>query len=340
MKRCNILHFLQIFALVVVICCNMWLIANQTICPKDFNLSEQNTLDLGSIKAHEQSSTSTAKVVKSIKKSDVVGLPPNDERLVEFTRNLLIKPDFTKPYVLDAPEKVDQSWFNTSTLILSLANKKARLGCHKIHTMITTTGVFIQNGGFFVECGAHEGEAMSNTILLERAFGWTGLLVEGAPLLSWFVQKLSMARNYTFLVVKTTFYDNNYGGRVSPKRGFVSEGVHVDALCIPFNTLMRAMDRTEVDLFSLDVESFELDILKTINFLDVKINILCVEFFLLSPIRAKELLVLMKEQKFRLISRTDQDLIYVHETYVLPAGIKPMVITEEEIMKSLKGVPY
>ncbi|CAB3365084.1 Hypothetical predicted protein [Cloeon dipterum] len=240
--------------------------------------------------------------------SDVVGLPSNDERLVEFTRNLLIKPDFTKPYVLDAPEK---------------------------------------NGGFFVECGAHEGEAMSNTILLERAFGWTGLLVEGAP--RSIVKMLIKSRkawiaptcmSLTNTSVMTIFHDNNYGGRVSPKRGFINEGVKVDAICIPFNTLMRAMDRTEIDLFSLDVESFELDILRTINFQDVKINILCVEFFLLSPVRVKKLLVLMEEHKFRLISRTDQDLIYAHETYVLPAGIKPMVITEEEIMKSVKGVPF
>ena len=35
-----------------------------------------------------------------------------------------------------------------------------------------------QTGGFFIESGALDGERFSNTLVLERRFGWTGLLVE------------------------------------------------------------------------------------------------------------------------------------------------------------------
>ena len=35
--------------------------------------------------------------------------------------------------------------------------------------------------GRFVEIGALDGVRLSNTLMLERCFGWTGLLIEGSP---------------------------------------------------------------------------------------------------------------------------------------------------------------
>ena len=48
-----------------------------------------------------------------------------------------------------------------------------------------------KTGGFFIECGANDGEFQSNTMYLESKMGWTGLLVEASPVLS---RKL-LARN-------------------------------------------------------------------------------------------------------------------------------------------------
>lgn len=38
-----------------------------------------------------------------------------------------------------------------------------------------------KRGGYFVEIGAGDGQTLSNTVLLEREYGWTGLLVEPNP---------------------------------------------------------------------------------------------------------------------------------------------------------------
>nr|CAH0111716.1 unnamed protein product [Daphnia galeata] len=38
-----------------------------------------------------------------------------------------------------------------------------------------------QTDGFFVECGALDGEYLSNTIDLERKFNWSGILIEANP---------------------------------------------------------------------------------------------------------------------------------------------------------------
>lgn len=38
-----------------------------------------------------------------------------------------------------------------------------------------------QTNGFFVECGASDGEFLSNTVYMERYKNWTGLLIEPDP---------------------------------------------------------------------------------------------------------------------------------------------------------------
>jgi len=48
--------------------------------------------------------------------------------------------------------------------------------------------------------------------------------------------------------------------------------------CIPFPTILRALNRTTVDYFSLDVEGNELDILRTIPFEEFDIKIISAEF--------------------------------------------------------------
>jgi hypothetical protein len=40
----------------------------------------------------------------------------------------------------------------------------------------------MQREGFFVECGALDGETRSNTLHFERHLNWSGLLVEADPL--------------------------------------------------------------------------------------------------------------------------------------------------------------
>lgn len=44
--------------------------------------------------------------------------------------------------------------------------------------------IFPQKHGFFVECGANDGQYLSNTLQLETESQWTGLLIEADPVLS------------------------------------------------------------------------------------------------------------------------------------------------------------
>ena len=48
--------------------------------------------------------------------------------------------------------------------------------------------------------------------------------------------------------------------------------------CIPFKSVMLALKQTKVDFFSLDVEGFELEILRTIPWKEVDVSTLAVEY--------------------------------------------------------------
>jgi hypothetical protein len=52
----------------------------------------------------------------------------------------------------------------------------------KCDFMIQICSIIIKTNGFFVECGALDGEFMSNTIDLERKFNWAGILIEANPI--------------------------------------------------------------------------------------------------------------------------------------------------------------
>ena len=40
---------------------------------------------------------------------------------------------------------------------------------------------FQGSDGFFIECGANDGESISNTLWVERNLGWKGVLIEADP---------------------------------------------------------------------------------------------------------------------------------------------------------------
>lgn len=49
---------------------------------------------------------------------------------------------------------------------------------------LTSWTIFvIQRNGFFIECGANDGQYLSNTLELELERNWTGLLIEAHPVL-------------------------------------------------------------------------------------------------------------------------------------------------------------
>lgn len=55
-------------------------------------------------------------------------------------------------------------------------------------------------------------------------------------------------------------------------------GVHVSVQCFPFIHLMTALNVTTVNYFSLDIEGHELEVLKTIPFDMINIEVVLMSF--------------------------------------------------------------
>uniref|UniRef100_A0A1B6KJ09 Methyltransferase FkbM domain-containing protein n=1 Tax=Graphocephala atropunctata TaxID=36148 RepID=A0A1B6KJ09_9HEMI len=139
--------------------------------------------------------------------------------------------------------------------------------------------------GFFIECGALDGETRSNTLYMERFLNWSGLLIEADPLN--FGQMLRKNRR-TWLsptcLSKTPYpqivsFKQDFNiGRISDSEVGQQRDGFVDVQCFPIYSYLLALNVTHVDYFSLDVEGDELEVLKTIPFDKVDIETLSVEF--------------------------------------------------------------
>ncbi|KAF7994766.1 hypothetical protein HCN44_004238 [Aphidius gifuensis] len=151
-----------------------------------------------------------------------------------------------------------------------------------------------KTNGFFIECGAYDGETRSNTLSLERSLGWTGLLIEADPINFRKMLKKKRRSHLSPTCLSTqpypmsvSFLMANNIGRIHNSSENNSEkntmdrahhGIHVGVQCFPLASYIAALEIKTVDYFSLDIEGDEMSILKTIPFNLVDIKTLSVEF--------------------------------------------------------------
>jgi FkbM family methyltransferase len=143
--------------------------------------------------------------------------------------------------------------------------------------------------GFFVEAGANDGVVQSNTLYYERYRGWSGLLVEPIPALAArcrrnrprsIVESCALvAFDYPESTVRMTYCDLMSvvrGAMKSPEEeqdhvrtGAAVQGIEPYALEAPARTLTSVLDQhvvPEIDLLSLDVEGYEANVLRGLDF--------------------------------------------------------------------------
>jgi FkbM family methyltransferase len=144
--------------------------------------------------------------------------------------------------------------------------------------------------GFFIEAGANDGCAQSNTYYLEKQRRWKGILVEGIPEL---YEKASKQRAksvvYCCALVSNLFpgetVQMHYANLMSVVEGSLKTQQEQDAqikrgvakqnlgqsysVTVPARTLESILDEypglPDIDFFSLDVEGYELNVLEGLN---------------------------------------------------------------------------
>ena len=116
---------------------------------------------------------------------DVLPVPPESRRMEGMAEEDVFRLQGVLQRLLgysrdDVPPQLPE-WFPLVTRALALVE-----GGHRPHAqflqdvwVLGATGE--QTGGFFVEIGAGDGQYVSNSLMLEREFGWTGILCEPNP---------------------------------------------------------------------------------------------------------------------------------------------------------------
>ncbi|OXA53684.1 Protein Star [Folsomia candida] len=202
-------------------------------------------------------------------------LSPSDPLILQYLRD----------HHLTAPPH-NRTYFDPKTL--------HPLNYHVLRAMqILFGGKVLPKGKFFLECGANDGQFISNTIKLEIEF-----LMHKDKFPNWRIGngKINPSGKYDSPLDAGGFKRDYYN----------SDGI---VNCFPLESLLRAVNVERVDFFSLDVEGHEYKILKAFPFNKFDIKIILVEHFL-APEGSKAIKSLLEENGYILLHDSGTDYVF------------------------------
>ncbi len=168
-----------------------------------------------------------------------------------------------------------------------LRSSKSQLG----QDILGLSATGLEKPGFFVEFGASDGFALSNTHLLEKQFAWSGILCE--PSKSWH-QALRKNRGCvidTRCVYSSTGekvgFSENYLGELSSITKFAEQNSSgllkrtTSSYDVKTISLIDLLDYHKapkhIDFLSVDTEGSEFEILEAFDFKRYSFGVICVE---------------------------------------------------------------
>ena len=201
-------------------------------------------------------------------------------------------------------------------------------------------------GGFFVELGALDGLSYSVSYFFEQFMGWRGLLIEASPknFHEYYrkMKKLSRAhrRKSDFLLAAVcgepgavTYVskegtgagilefmppDQQQRNREKCREATVEEAAadHRSACslvkinCVHLGDLLRQRNVSKVDLFVLDVEGAELEVLRTLRLHEIPIHFFLIELDGKSPAKDAAVRCLLREHAYEPVGRLDLNEVW------------------------------
>ena len=238
---------------------------------------------------------------------------PYDQPLLDYVRALVSRPALDRPRQLSGTNTTDTSQVGQSAFVDRLLSGR--------------------RDGFFVECGAVDGEVKSNSLFFELKRNWTGLLIEANPdchraLLDKnrraYVLRACLAPDRRPSTARMQFAGRRGGivDQMSPShRAFISalNRPDVPVNCFPLNTIMAALNVVHVDYLSLDVEGPELEILRTVDWTRLRVDVVSVEYRVISR-SGTDVERPATLRKLRDLRRFFRDTGIYREAGVLPSG--------------------
>ncbi|GLV34252.1 Star [Carabus blaptoides fortunei] len=170
-------------------------------------------------------------------------------------------------------------------------------------TLYVTKILNNKRGGVFVEASAYRHNRPSDTEWLERNLSWSGLLVQPDPRDYFNLRKHGRGRSQSIhACLSPTCYPKEVTFHQDERDGVKINSVHANSLidddwfntrvkCFPLYSLLLAINCTTVDYLILDTDGTELQVLATMPFERVRIEILDVHL----PTDDKDLIDTLKK---------------------------------------------
>lgn len=177
-----------------------------------------------------------------------------------------------------------------------------------------------KKGGTFVDVGAHDGVSISNSVMLERVFGWTGVCVEANPSIF-----DSLRKNRTCLCVNACvdsvehwvdFAQNGFCGQIVGTSSDLSPKEQSPSVArMKTTTLISILEKSGlpsvIDYLSVDVEGAEMGVLGAFPFDKYRFNVMSIE----RP--GSELHKILKATGYvRVRFQPELDSFYVHGSFL------------------------
>ena len=192
-----------------------------------------------------------------------------------------------------------------------------------------------KHNGYFVEIGASDGVALSNTYLLEKEYNWKGICVEPLPnefaklkqnrsaicsdraifntsnrVLKFVIKDCSLCSGISETLDESVKIDN-----VVYKRG-PNDDVRsvIDVTSITLNDLLISSNAPHfIDYLSLDTEGSELEVLKSVDLNTYTFGIIDVEHNYVEP-RRTQIRELLESNNYMFHSENKFDDHYIHKS--------------------------
>lgn len=175
--------------------------------------------------------------------------------------------------------------------------------------------------GYFVEFGAMDGKAYSNTYLMEQHYGWTGIVAECNPR---FWPELTANRScriddravydMTGLELDFVCLDHGYSGLARPGVRYDHSVITVPTVSLN-DLLVQHHAPDHIDYISMDTEGSELTILQAFDWSRWQVAILTIEHNHREPARSA-IRQIMQDRGYRRVleEKSQYDDWFVHES--------------------------
>lgn len=178
-----------------------------------------------------------------------------------------------------------------------------------------------KRNGFFIELGAMDGVTYSNTLFFEQQLGWNGVLIEPQKsMYNSLVVNRPNCYNFNYAISEVegeVLFTGDYalGGIDSTmtdhhrKSWNLTNSYYVQS--IPISKLLKDIPIKEVDLFSVDVEGGELEVLKTFDW-NIHVNVIMVEIFGVDEEKDEQIRTFLKEKNFSFSEKVPSSEVWVN----------------------------